>query len=60
VPKWLDTLGQSIELFWIWTLILIAIGFASANPKKSSLVRRRIVFWVVGHLGALQGGLAAL
>src|SRR5438445_719727 len=33
-PKWLDMLGQSIELFWIWTLILIAIGFASANPKK--------------------------
>ena len=33
-PKSLDTLGQSIELFWIWTLILIAIGFASANPKK--------------------------
>jgi hypothetical protein len=33
-PKWLDSLGQSIELFWIWSLVLIAIGFAAANPKK--------------------------
>lgn len=34
VPKWLDKLGQSLELFWIWSLVLIAIGFAAANPKK--------------------------
>jgi len=33
-PKWLDKLGQSVEVFWIWSLVLIAIGFAAANPKK--------------------------
>jgi hypothetical protein len=33
-PRWLDSLGQSLELFWIWTLVLVAIGFSAANPKK--------------------------
>jgi hypothetical protein len=33
-PHWLETLGQSLELFWIWTLALVAIGFSAANPKK--------------------------
>lgn len=33
-PKWLAALGQSLELFWIWTLALVAIGFSAANPKK--------------------------
>jgi hypothetical protein len=33
-PHWLAVLGQSIEVFWIWSLALIAIGFAAANPKK--------------------------
>lgn len=33
-PKWLEALGQSLELFWIWTLALVAIGFSAANPKK--------------------------
>jgi hypothetical protein len=31
---WLQVLGQSLDLFWIWTLILVAIGFGAANPKK--------------------------
>jgi hypothetical protein len=33
-PKWLAALGQSLELFWIWTLALVAIGFSAASPKK--------------------------
>jgi hypothetical protein len=32
--KWLMTLCKSIDLFTIWILILIAIGFAAVNPKK--------------------------
>lgn len=32
--KWLVKLGASIDIFSIWVLILIAIGFAVANPKK--------------------------
>jgi hypothetical protein len=27
-------LGQSLELFWIWTLALAALGFSAASPKK--------------------------
>jgi hypothetical protein len=33
-PKWLEALGQSLELFWIWTLALAALGFSAASPKK--------------------------
>jgi Yip1 domain len=32
--KWLMTLCRSIDIFSIWQLILIAIGFAAVNPKK--------------------------
>lgn len=33
-PHWLEALGQSLELFWIWSLELIAVGFSASNPKK--------------------------
>lgn len=36
-PKALLALGGSLELFWIWCLVLVAIGFAAANPKKIKL-----------------------
>jgi hypothetical protein len=32
--KWLVALGKSIDIFSIWTLVLLAIGFAATNPKK--------------------------
>jgi hypothetical protein len=32
--KWLVALCKSIDLFAFWTLILLAIGFATVNPKK--------------------------
>jgi Yip1 domain len=32
--KWLIALGKSIDIFTIWMLILVAIGFAAVNPKK--------------------------
>jgi hypothetical protein len=32
--KWLIALLKSIDLFSFWTLILLAIGFATTNPKK--------------------------
>ncbi len=56
-PAWLDKLGQSIELFWIWSLILIAIGFAAANPKKIKpgaavgIVFGLWALWVIGKVG---------
>lgn len=33
-PKWLGALGSSLDLFWIWCMVLVAIGFSAANPKK--------------------------
>ena len=36
-PKPLAALGNSLELFWIWVLVLVAIGFAAARPKKIKL-----------------------
>jgi len=33
-PKWLLKLGISFDVFTFWILILMAIGFAAANPKK--------------------------
>ena len=35
-PKWLQSVGQSVELFWFWTMILMAIGFAATNRKRLS------------------------
>ncbi|HKM68239.1 MAG TPA: YIP1 family protein [Candidatus Acidoferrum sp.] len=32
--KWLFALCKSLDIFTIWMLILIAIGFAAVNPKK--------------------------
>ena len=36
-PKPLLALGGSLELFFIWCLALVAIGFSAANPKKVKL-----------------------
>jgi hypothetical protein len=33
-PKWLASLGGSLDLFWLWFMALVAIGFAAANPKR--------------------------
>ncbi len=35
-PKWLLKLAGSLDIFVIWLLALLAIGFAAANPKKIS------------------------
>jgi hypothetical protein len=32
--KWLMTLCKQFDVFTIWTLILVAIGFAAVNPKR--------------------------
>jgi hypothetical protein len=32
--KWLVALCKSIDIFTLWTLVLLAIGFAAVNPKK--------------------------
>jgi hypothetical protein len=49
-PKTLLALGGSLELFWIWCLVLIAIGFAAANPRK---VKSGAAFGIVFGLWAV-------
>lgn len=53
-PKWLQTLGMSLDIFWIWILVLFAIGYSAANPKKiKTSTAFGIVFglWLVWVLG---------
>jgi hypothetical protein len=53
-PKWLAALGQSLELFWIWTLALVAIGFSAASPKRIKLAGAFLTvfgMWAVWVLG---------
>ena len=33
-PKVLMALAKSIDIFSVWVLLLISIGFAAVNPKK--------------------------
>jgi hypothetical protein len=49
-PKPLLALGSSLELFWIWCLVLVAIGFAAANPRK---VKPGAAFGIVFGLWAI-------
>jgi len=56
-PKWLMKLGMSFDVFSFWILILIAVGFAAANPRKlkfSKSLTIAFVVWalfVVGRVG---------
>jgi len=36
-PKWLAALLGSIDIFAIWNMVLIGIGFSATNPKKLSV-----------------------
>lgn len=56
-PRWMQSIGQSVELFWIWTMVLLAIGFAATNPKRLStgkafaLIAGLWVVWVMIRAG---------
>jgi hypothetical protein len=48
--KWLAALLGSIDIFAIWTLILLAIGYSSTNPKKLSIGKAlvlAIIPWIL-------------
>jgi len=55
-PEWLQSIGSSIEIFFLWMLVLVSIGFAAANPRKVTRARAFcIVFglwggWVLGKV----------
>lgn len=56
-PPWLVELGNSVELAWIWTLILISIGMGvSATRRISNSASYGVVFglwllWVLAKVG---------
>ena len=59
--KWLVALCKSFDLFSLWTLILLAIGFAATNPKKLKGGKAfSIAFMVWAAFVALRVGWAAV
>lgn len=59
-PRWLVSLTSSLELFWFWTMFLLAVGFAAINPKKLSTGKALTIVvgvWLVWVL--IKVGLAA-
>ena len=59
-PAWLKSLGQSIDLFTIWSMLLMATGISMADRKLSwgKCVTWILVSWLVWVLG--KTGIAAL
>ncbi|MFZ0882058.1 MAG: YIP1 family protein [Candidatus Acidiferrales bacterium] len=58
--KWLVSLLSSIDIFAIWTLALLAIGFSATNPKKLSFGKAfvlALVPWI--FFIAIKAGLTA-
>jgi hypothetical protein len=54
-PKWLMSLAGSLDLFTIWTIVLMAIGFSVAAKKLSfskALITIAIpwLIWVVAMM----------
>jgi len=52
-PKWLQSLGGSIDLFMIWVIVLIAIGIQMLDRKRSfgSCLTGVLIPWVIFVLG---------
>jgi len=57
-PKALLSLGKSIDIFSIWTLFLISLGFTAANPKKLKGKAFTIALAVWGVYTAVKMGWA--
>lgn len=55
--KWLQALTKNLDIFVIWITLLIAIGFAAANPKKLkggkpyAIAFGMLIFWIVLRVG---------
>jgi hypothetical protein len=56
--KWLLAIGKNLDIFVLWITLLIAIGFAAANPKKLkdgkpyTIAFGMLVVWVILRVGA--------
>ena len=57
-PKWLISLGTSLDVFWIWSFILVGIGLAIvAKVKRSSGLTAVFGWWILILL--IKVGIAA-
>jgi hypothetical protein len=48
-PKWLTALLTSIDIFAIWNIALLGLGFSTINPKKLSFAKAFttvLVVWI--------------
>ncbi len=57
----LASIGGSIELFWLWTMFLLATGYSAVHPKKVTVGKALTVIggiWVVWVF--LKGAVAAI
>jgi hypothetical protein len=60
-PIWQIALGASFDLFLLWAIVLVAIAFSAADPKKVSLAKGLgIVFGVWLAITLLFTGLGSL
>ncbi len=56
-PRWLMALMTSFDAFAIWSMVLLAIGFSAASPKKVSFGKGLTIvvavwaLWVLIHVG---------
>ena len=56
--KWLLAIGKNLDIFVLWITVLIAIGFAAANPKKLkggkpyTIAFGMFAVWVILRVGA--------
>ena len=48
-PKWMMELAKSLDLFTIWIIVLMGIGFSKANPRKISTRK------AIGYIALLWG-----
>lgn len=51
--RWLSALLSSVDIFSLWTIILFAIGFRAADPKKLSFGKAFTVVLLVWSFGVL-------
>jgi hypothetical protein len=56
-PKWLEALGKNVDIFVLWITLLIAIGFAAANPRKLkgakpfTIALGMLAVWIICRMG---------
>jgi len=54
-PKWLEALGGSLDLFSIWTIILLAFGFQALDRKRpfGTCLMSIVLPWAVYVIGKM-------